>query len=189
MLQLEWTLTSLAGPPASNGGKRGCGRLSDHFAPLNPSILSHFSPPASLLFFPSSFSWALLMHVITKLAAVGGYSGILTPEMLPRYHLTLHHPISIFDAIVPELSSSLSTVTIISAWHPMCMCPNYRPPLSTPLSCIGKGWLCSVSLKKSWITGVDFKQVWQVSILIRSDTDSLSSCGSKTMRLIHNPTP
>lgn len=101
-------------PPPSSEEQRGrrregeCRRLSDHFAPLNLSILPCFSHPPSLLIFPSSFTQGLLMHVIAKLAAVGGYRGILTPKMLPHHHLPLHHHISPLLSIVTGWLCSLS---------------------------------------------------------------------------------
>lgn len=107
------------------GKEGGWGRLSDHFALLNLSVLPCFSHPDSRLIFPSPFTLGVVMHVITKLAAVGGYRGILMPETLPWWHPALHLSISIFTAIAPQLSSSLTTVTIIPLSVPsiqyMCM--------------------------------------------------------------------
>lgn len=89
------------------------------------------------------------MHVISQLAAAGGYRGILQVETLPRCYPTLNHSISIFTATAQQLSSSLSMVTIIllSLLWIQYVCAIINSLLSVPLVC---------SLLIFWWTGCCF---------------------------------
>lgn len=77
------------------------------------------------------------MHVISQLAAAGGYRGILRAEMLPRCYPSLHHSISIFTTTAQQLSSSLTVVTIIllSLLWIQYVCALINNLLSLPLVC------------------------------------------------------
>lgn len=118
------------------GKEGGWGRLSDHFALLNLSILLRFSHPDSRLIFPSPFTLGVVMHVITKLAAVGGYRGILMPETLPWWHPALHLSISIFYchcSTAVLLSHYCNHYTIICSLDPIYVRAMTSCHLSSPL--------------------------------------------------------
>lgn len=128
-------------------GERGCGRLLDHFAPFNLSILVCFSHHP-IFFHPGS------IHACYHEAGSGGkllknssaWNAPLLPSNPPLLNLR-------FTAVAPQLSSSLATLAIIPTFPPCFQCvpaitnglssplPSSPPPppLSRPLTGV-KGW-------------------------------------------------
>lgn len=125
------------------------GSMWEAFRPLyslNLSILAVLLPSSLFLCFLSLFTSGLLMHVITKVAAAGGYREILMPEMLPWWHPSLHQSISILTATHSTavlLSHYCNHYTIIPSLQPtlcVCVCVPY-----VMTSCLVTRWQCFLS--------------------------------------------
>ena len=171
-------------PPAPCERRRWGGRVREDVGGFQTTLLlsiCQFCPALSRFslsppIFPSSFTWGLLMHVIAKLAAVGGSRGVRTPPKnappVPsnppplHLHFYCHRSTAVLlphhcnhYAIIPFPAQSVRDITNDLS-SPLLS----SPLLSSPLSCIVTGRLCSVSWKNSLISRADFKQVWQVCI-------------------------
>lgn len=143
----------LSGPPpapASGGsGEEGGGRMWEAFRPLcsfqSVNFAQLFPVSPSLPIFPSSFTWGLLMHVITKLAAVGGCRGVHTPPKnappVPSSPPPLHLHFYCHRSTAVLLSHRCNHYAIIP--FPVQSVCDITNDLSSPLSCIVTDWLCS----------------------------------------------